>query len=71
LFVMKKQIFLDGNKRTAVIFANHILVSSGKGLMVIPAESVEEYKRLLIKYYEDDIEKEITDFLINNALQEI
>lgn len=71
LFVMKKQIFLDGNKRTAVIFANHILVSSGKGLIVIPAESVEEYKRLLIKYYEDDTEKEITDFLINNALQEI
>lgn len=71
LFVMKKQIFLDGNKRTAVIFANHILVSSGKGLIVIPAESVEEYKKLLIKYYEDDTEKEITDFLISNALQEM
>lgn len=71
LFVMKKQIFLDGNKRTAVIFANHILVSSGKGLIVIPAESVEEYKRLLIKYYEDDIEKEIVDFLIKNAFQEL
>jgi len=71
LFVMKKQIFLDGNKRTAVIFANHILISSGKGLIVIPAKNVEEYKRLLVKYYEDGIETEITDFLINNALQEM
>ena len=31
LYVMKTQIFLDGNKRTAVIFANHYLISRGKG----------------------------------------
>lgn len=42
LFVMKKQIFLDGNKRTAVIFANHYLVLKGKGLIIIPAELVDE-----------------------------
>lgn len=67
LFVMKKQIFLDGNKRTAVIFANHILIASGKGLIVIPAEEVEEYKKLLVKYYEKDQETEITEFLIKKA----
>ena len=50
---MKKQLFLDGNKRTAVIFANHILISHSKGLIVIPAELVSEYKKLLIDYYED------------------
>jgi len=71
LFVMKRQIFLDGNKRTAVLFANHILITSGKGLIVIPADKVDEYKKLLVKYYEDDIEKDISDFLIKNALQEI
>ena len=42
LFVMKKQIFLDGNKRTAVLFANHILISNGKGLIVIPSEEVRK-----------------------------
>ena len=50
---MKKQLFLDGNKRTAVIFANHYLISHGKGLIVIPAELVSDYKKLLIDYYED------------------
>jgi len=53
LYVMKTQIFLDGNKRTAIIFANHYLISRGKGLIVIPVELVSEYKKMLIDYYED------------------
>lgn len=62
LFVMKKQLFLDGNKRTAVIYANHYLISHGEGIIVIPAELVPEYKKLLINYYEGKFE-EIKEFL--------
>ena len=62
LFVMKKQVFLDGNKRTAVIFANHFLISQGKGLIAVPYDKVEEYKALLIAYYEGKSE-EIRKFL--------
>ena len=53
LCVMKTQIFNDGNKRTAVIFANHYLIAKGKGLLVVPFELVAEFKKLLIAYYED------------------
>ena len=67
LCIMKKQIFLDGNKRTAVLFANHILIANGKGLIVIPAEKVNEYKKLLVKYYETDNSKEIKNFLLNKC----
>jgi len=63
LYIKKKQLFLDGNKRTAVIFANHILVKHAAGLIVIPAEKVKEYKKLLIHYYETDDKEEITRFL--------
>lgn len=63
LYVMRKQIFIDGNKRTAVIFANHYLISNGKGIIVIPAELADEYKNLLIGYYEGKDEKKIKDFL--------
>lgn len=63
LFVMKKQIFIDGNKRTAVIFANHLIISKAKGLITIPNDRVEEYKKLLISYYEGKDEKAIKDFL--------
>ncbi|MBO4819322.1 MAG: Fic family protein [Firmicutes bacterium] len=70
LYVMKAQIFLDGNKRTAVLFANHILISHGEGLIVIPADKVAEYKELLVNYYEDKPqgEEQIRDFLISQAL---
>lgn len=63
LFVMKKQIFTDGNKRTAVIFANHYMISHGLGIIVIPAELVDEYKKLLVLYYEDRDLVSIKDFL--------
>lgn len=53
LYVMKSQIFVDGNKRTAVIFANHFLISKGYGLIVIPEEHLGEYRKHLIDYYED------------------
>lgn len=63
LFVTKKQLFIDGNKRTSIIYANHYLVSHGKGLLVIPDNLVDEYKDLLVKYYEDNKSDKITKFL--------
>ena len=64
LYVMKKQLFLDGNKKTAIIFANHYLISHALGLLVVPAEKVDEYKEILISYYEDESKKnEIASFL--------
>ena len=57
LYFMKTQIYNDGNKRTAVIFANHFLIANGLGLLVINYEKVEEFKSELVRYYEDkDIE---------------
>lgn len=70
LYVMKKQLFLDGNKRTAVIFANHYLVSRGMGLIVIPSELVSEFKTRLINYYENK-DTSIKDFLYNKCLTKL
>ena len=66
LYVMKSQIFIDGNKRTAVIFANHYLISHSKGLIVVPEILVNEFKELLIDYYENNNQK-IIEFLKNNC----
>lgn len=54
LYCMKTQIFLDGNKRAAVIFANHYLIAHGGGILVIPEKEVPEFKGLLIRYYEGE-----------------
>ena len=63
LYTMKKQVFIDGNKRTSVIYSNHYLISKGKGIIAIPAELTEEFKDLLIPYYEGKDEKEIKKFI--------
>lgn len=63
LYVMKRQIFIDGNKRCAIIFANSFLISKGKGLITIPASCIDEYRDLLISYYEGKSEEDIRIFL--------
>ena len=63
LYVMKTQVFIDGNKRAAVIIANHYMISKGAGLLVIPESEVPEFKKLLVKYYEDDNKSKIHSFL--------
>lgn len=52
LYCMKTQIFIDGNKRASVIFANQFLISHGQGFLVIPEKEVPEFKILLVWYYE-------------------
>ena len=71
LYVMKKQIFIDGNKRTSIIFANHYLISKGKGVIVIPVELIDEYKDLLINYYEGKDNEKIKNFLKEKCYMKI
>lgn len=63
LYCMKTQVFNDGNKRAAVIFANHFMISKGQGLLVIPESHVSEFKGLLVAYYEDRDNGEIRKFM--------
>ena len=63
MYCMRTQIFLDGNKRASVIFANHYLIAHGLGLIVIPEEYVPEFKKLLVTYYETADIKKISKFL--------
>lgn len=63
LYCMKTQVFNDGNKRAAVIFANHFMISKGQGLLVIPESHVSEFEGLLVAYYEDRDNGEIRKFM--------
>lgn len=63
LYTMKTQVFLDGNKRAAVIYANHYLIAHGQGFLVIPEGCVPEFKKLLVSYYEGADPEIVTAFL--------
>ena len=67
LYTMKTQVFIDGNKRAAVIYANHFLIAHGQGFLVIPEEHVSEFKKLLVAYYEGQDTGIITAFLKENC----
>jgi len=63
LYCMKTQIFIDGNKRASIIFANHYMIQQGIGLLVVPENIVSEFKKLLVAYYEDRDNGAIKTFL--------
>jgi len=63
LYCMKAQVFIDGNKRTSIIFANHYMIKNGEGLLVVPESEVEEFKSLLVAYYEGEDPSDIIQFM--------
>lgn len=52
LSVMRRQMFIDGNKRVAMLFANKIMIDNGCGIITISQENQETFYEKLIKYYE-------------------
>ena len=71
MYCMRTQIFIDGNKRASVIFANHYMIAHGLGLIVIPENYVPEFKKKLVMYYESADIREIRDFLKENCWRRI
>lgn len=67
--LMKMQAFNDGNKRVAMLVANHQLIKYGKGIISISNEDRIEFGTRLIKYYEsDDNIEDLKNFLYENCL---
>ena len=63
------QFFWDGNKRTSLMLANKILVSSGAGIMTITDKYMEQFNSLLLDYYNTGESEELKQFLYENAIQ--
>ena len=68
LYIMRKQIFLDGNKRTAMLAANHELIKNGCGIITIPIEDQNKFRELLINYYETADMNRIKNFVYEKCL---
>ena len=52
LWVMRRQMFIDGNKRVAMLFANKIMVDNGCGIITISQNIQSVFFEKLIKFYE-------------------
>ena len=67
LYIMRSQLFYDGNKRTAQIAANQVMIQGGAGILAIPVEKQPEFFKLLVKYYETAIVTDIKNFLYQTS----
>ena len=71
LYLMRTQAFFDGNKRTAMMAGNQIMIQNGVGIISIPIEYQEKFRDMLIKFYETNNMKDIKAFLYQNCIDGI
>ena len=68
LYLMRSQLFWDGNKRTAMIVANKLLVSNGGGIISVKEDDINEFNKLLTEYYNTGNKDKIISFLYDKCI---
>lgn len=71
LWGMRKQVFIDGNKRTSMMIANKEMITNGCGIISIPNEHIKIFYELLIDFYETNNIKKIKNFVYENCIDGI
>ena len=64
-------MFIDGNKRVAMLFANKIMIDNGCGIISISQENQSEFYKKLIDYYETNNMEEIKNYIYNTSINGI
>lgn len=70
-YIARTQMFIDGNKRVAQLMANKVLIENGIGIFQIPIEGLEEFKGMLIRFYETGNDQEIIEFMKENCIRRV
>lgn len=71
LWIMRRQMFLDGNKRVAMLFANKIMIDNGCGIITISNENQNTFFEKLIKYYESGNCEDLKNWLYETSIDGI
>lgn len=67
--LMKMQLFNDGNKRLAMLIANHELIRLGRGIISVLEEDKVEFGTKLINYYEnEEALEDLAEFVYDKCL---
>ena len=68
LYLMRSQLFWDGNKRTAMIIINKLLISNGCGIISVKEDDINEFNKLLTEYYNTSNKDKIIYFIYNKCI---
>ena len=69
LWGCRSQLFWDGNKRTATLMANKLLIAEGKGILSIREGNLLEFNERLTRFYDTNDYSNVDSFLYNNCIR--
>ncbi len=68
LWACRSQLFWDGNKRTSLLAANKLLISEGRGILMIAEKQLAQFNRLLTEFYDSGCYDRIGTFLYDSCI---
>ena len=71
LWIMRRQMFIDGNKRVGMLFANKIMIDNGCGIITISQEKQPTFFEKLIKYYESGDNTDLKQWIYETSIDGI
>ena len=71
LWVMRRQMFIDGNKRVGMLFANKIMIDNGCGIITISQENQPTFFEKLIKFYESGDNYDLKQWIYETSIDGI
>ena len=66
---MRQQIFWDGNKRTATLVANKIMIDGGAGLINVPLDKWAKWNELIADFYRTNDMQAVKEWTYQNGIQ--
>ena len=70
-YAARTQMFIDGNKRVAQLVANKVLIEHNIGIFQIPIDKIEDFKKLLLDYYESGKDENIISFMKEHCIKRV
>ena len=71
LWIMRRQMFIDGNKRVGMLFANKIMIDNGGGIITISQENQQTFFEKLIKFYESGDNNDLKQWIYKTCIDGI
>ena len=71
LWIIRRQMFIDGNKRVGMLFANKIMIDNGCGIITISQENQSTFFEKLIKFYETGNNNDLKQWIYDTSIDGI
>lgn len=71
LWIMRRQMFIDGDKRVAMLFANKIMIDNGCGIITISQENQSMFFEKLINFYESGDNTDLKEWIYETSIDGI